>query len=160
MNHPLNHFRFSLRALLRVIIILLFWMSALNELKCLKSVVRLIMTWMGSRCHMVNQLSGAPVFFSLLLPLSLHLFTFPTLNVRFIKLQDEEFVWLLNLQCVTNAQPSTDTDNKPERWRSNPMPLKKASCVLLKYSPPQFEQISHHVSKLELFLFFYWNLKI
>lgn len=159
MNHPLNHFRFSLRALLRVIIILLFWMSALNELKCLKSVVRLIMTWMGSRCHMVNQLSGAP-FFLLLFPLSLHLFTFPTLNVTFIKLQDAEFLWLLNLQCVTNAQPSTDTDSKSERWRSNPMPLKKVSCVLWEYSPPQFEEISNHASKLEFFPFFYWNLKI
>lgn len=122
MNHPLNHFRFSLRALLRVIIILLFWMSALNELKCLKSVVRLIMTWMGSRCHMVNQLSGAPFFFFFIafssITSSLY-FTFPALNVRFIKLQDVEFLWLLNLQYVTNAHPNTDTDSKFEKIESH-----------------------------------------
>lgn len=46
-------------------------------------------------------------------------FTFPALNVRFIKLQDVEFLWLLNLQYVTNAHPNTDTDSKFEKIESH-----------------------------------------
>lgn len=92
-------------------------MSALNEPKGLKSVVRLTSSWKGLQISCGKSAFQHSSFYCFLLPLWLHVFGCPAQYARFIRLQDREFLWLLNLQNTIDAQSSTDIDSKSERWR-------------------------------------------
>lgn len=92
-------------------------MSALDELKGLKSVLRLTSSWKGLQMSRGKSAFQHSSFYCFLAALWLHLFACPAQYARFLRLRDGQFLWLVNLQTTIDAQSSTDIGNKSERWR-------------------------------------------